>query len=834
MNKMKEYIRIIFVNVCWVVLLTFATDTKAYITTGNVENSSDKLCIGQSVQVYALDQKAIKITGMTICEDLSGNFLYIMDGNSKTILKYSVNSINGHLSYVESISIRRGRLKDPRGLANSKEASGDVFYFLDYYNDRNNAISRLYRYDVGNKDLTFIDLTDEEYDIGTKEVYGVTRQGDHLMISFDPSGYACQIVRMRRGILKLSVKDDANDQVLRGEKGYQKPSGWEKALNGKPVIIKHMPGPGKTIDENQVEASRSLASMSIDGMNYIWGTVGTENIYLLDGVTGRGIFFFDMPKSPEVAEIHHSGMAFGVGDLWVAVPNSKDPVIHRINVLKNPELPYTGPKRYREIRMRLVSVIKDKVDIPRGYVFHTFLHPFPNEVLGRQGIIPNTIHTNDLNNVADCNIEHLYYFPADDSTSRQDYTLVTYNADLHPDIRRYKTDFSIRVWMREYKHFIYPHLVHGDRGPEGTSYLEDDDVLYRINADPEIYPAFIQRVKDYIIDEYGIDPQMDNPYWAARNITEYVMENYHYPKDDEGYYATYDFEKGNYNSNPGNLKAELSADNNYEDNIIACSGTGAMVCGALRSIGVPATWIGVSQEHNWTSWGTEDGDEFLEFNEESSVGNGHRYNHVWLGEFYKWQRFDATPKRPDGVDFDKKPKEISQWDLMLRSASGVEAHRVIHTIQSEFWPNLHNAFADCEEHVNSCGATRYNLLGTYTYPEDFHLSRNIIRYRAIQFINDVKIELNEELAGVVSWKTVGEWDMDPDAELDVVLERRCKSEHGRNPSGYEIVKVLVRNVPIEQKSVKVNLKGLDPNIYRIKVTKVGDPVTGNACTFEVK
>ncbi|MBE0675135.1 MAG: hypothetical protein IH591_10775 [Bacteroidales bacterium] len=616
------------------------------------------------------------------------------------------------------------------------------------------------------------------------------------------------------------------------KKSTGRPSAWEKALAGQPLIIKHLPGPGKAAQGDNVESSLALATMNMDGANYLWGTIGSENIYLIDNESGRGIFFFDMPGSGKSDKLYHSGIAFGAGHLWAAEPKTSGSVIHRINVLENLDLPYEGPKRFREVWMRLTSVIKDKVETPRGQVFHTFLHPFPEEVLGRQGVIPNSIQVNDLTSVADCDIEHLYLNPGNDPASRQDYTLAAYSAELHPDIRKYETDFGIRVWTREYKHFIYPHLVMGDSGPEGTTYLEDDDILFKYKEKPEIYKSFIQRVKDYTTKEYGLAPDMDNPYWASRNITEYVKENYHYPKDEEGFYATYDFEKGNYNSNPGNLKAELSADSDYTDNIIACSGTGAMLCGALRYIGIPATWIGVSQEQSWEAWNTEDKDEFLEFNEESAVGNGHRYNHVWLGDFYKWQRFDATPTRPDGVEFDKKPKEVSQWDLMLRSASGVESRRVIHTIQSEFWANLHHPFADCEEQVNSCGATRYNLLGTYTYPEDFQLSRNTIRYRAIQFINNVKVDLNDSHSATISWDLIGEWGLDPDAKLDIILEKK-ENNADIKIDGYEKLKVLAANIPIRQTTVESDFSELLPGKYRVKVAKVGDPATGNVLYLEI-
>ncbi len=798
------------------------------------KDQSRKLSIGQTEQTYQLDVTLEKINGMAFKTDDKGERLYLLDAGTKKIMEYKINSITNEIVYSGSIPLKDTRIVDPRGLAFSEEFSHDIFYFTDYYKSKNTIVSRLYRFDINSGRMTYSDLTDEDYDIGAKEVFGVTRQHDHLYVSFDPSDYAGQVEKIRRGIVRISIRNNDNLPGKADKKSVLLPSDWALAVDGNPVVEKHIPGPGKTIEGTRVEASRSLAEMSIDGTDYLWGTVGSTNIYLIDSESGRGIFFFDMPRLIDPGDVIHSGMTFGAGHLWVVEPDSKAVVIHRINILENPELPYAGPKRFREVRMRLVSTVRDSVKTPRGFVYHTFLQPFPVEVLGRQDVIPNSTHTNDLTNVPDCRIEHLSFNPGNDPASRQDYTLATYNADLHPDIRKYTTDYSVKVWTREYKNFIYPHLVAGDIGPEGTRYLDDDDILFRYSADPEIYRSFIQRVKDYVVSEYGVDARMDNPYWAARNITEYIKENYHYPKDEEGYYATYDFIKGNFNSNPGNLKAALSADDNYKDNITACSGTGAMMCGALRFIGIPATWIGVSQEQNWKQWNTDDNDEFLEFNEESLVGNGHRYNHVWLGKFYKWQRFDATPSRPDGVEFDKKPKEVSQWELMVKSASGVEPHRIVHTIQSEFWANLHVPFTDCPEEVNSCGATRYNLLGSYTYPQDFNFSNNIIRSRAVQFIDDVTVDPGDNLSGVVRWRASGEWNLDPDAKLELSLEKKPDTvNEEKYPTGYMEIKHIVSGLPATVNEFRIDLSGLLPGTYRVKITKTGDPMTGNAGFFTI-
>lgn len=134
--------------------------------------------------------------------------------------------------------------------------------------------------------------------------------------------------------------------------------------------------------------------------------------------------------------------------------------------------------------------------------------------------------------------------------------------------------------------------------------------------------------------------------------------------------------------------------------------------------------------------------------------------------------------------------------------------------------------------MNGCGATRYNLLGTYTYPEDFKLSRNTIRYRAIQFINNVKVDLNESQSSSISWDLIGEWGLDSDAKLDVVLEKKEDNAESKI-NVYKKLKILAGSIPLKHTTVESDLSELVPGKYCVKVVKVGDPATGNAVYFEI-
>jgi len=807
--------------------------------------------IGQIKDLHELHPAIDNIVGIAFQDDKKGQFMYIFEGISGKLHRLKVDKKTGNPVYMDHILIEGMELENPRGLAYAREVSGDVFYFLDYVmfqdNQRFGQKGILYRFDVDNDDITHVDLNTDDYEIETNEVFGVTKQGGNLYVSFDPSGYSSLTMRVRRGLLNISVNDNKSVIIEKNGQTIKRPYEWEEACAGRPVIKGHIPGPGKEIkpanthpyasfSDLRVEPSRALADMTIDGTEYLWGTVGNDYIYLIDSHSGRGLFFFDRPKGS--AHTFYDMIAYGAGDLWVADKIDDTYFVYRVNVLDNPNLPYEGPKRYRELKLQITSNVADNVDTPEGYVYHTFCHPYDSDVTGNQGIIPNSIRVNDLTGIPDCKIEQLYFDPAGDPGVRQHYTLVTYPTDNHPEVRKYVTEFYVKLWKRDLKYFVYPHLVSKDSGLEGTRYLEDDKVLYNIESDPSIYEGFINRVKDYIAEEYNIEPDMENPYWASRNILEYVMENYHYPIDSAGYWATYDFENGHYNSHPGDLKAALSADDNYEDNIIACSGAGCMITGLLRYIGIPSIWVGTSNEAYLK-------DGFLGMDHEGAKQiNGHRYNHVWFNDFYGWQRFDATPMMPVDINaYHNKPQKVSQWIFMQRAAgSTVNSKRVIHNLQSEYWEKMHitcrNAYMD---NINNYGAVRYNLLGSYTNPELFDFSgydiggsheTHLLRARGIQFIENVNVVVDEESLATVTWQKAGEWELDSEAKFMIVLEKKCLPGEDCFP-GYRKMDILATDITINQKIIAVNLSKYDEGTYRMIVAKVDDPVIGNQRTFKL-
>ncbi|MBE0676342.1 MAG: hypothetical protein IH591_16930, partial [Bacteroidales bacterium] len=735
-----------------------------------INTNGQQLHIGQVERVYELPPEVANVVGVAFRGDESGDFSYAFEGASRKIYQLKVDEVTRDLSYENSFLIEGADLSSPKGLTYKREVSGDVFYFLDFVLFQENGIYKkkgiLYRYDLTNRDLTSIDLSDTGYEIGTSPVHAVSRQAGYLYVSYDPSSFGSYTARVRRGLMVLSVDDGESVSITRNSKTIKRPRAWQEALDGHPMIVQQMPGPGKETADGGVEASHSLTAMTIDSNDYLWGTVGNDYIYLMESKTGRGIFFFDRPGSKTFP--FYDMMAYGDGNLWVAEKSTGGTFfIHRVNILSNLMMSSTGQKRFREMKMLLTSTVSSNVSSPRGYVYHTFCHPYSSDITGNQGVVPNSVRVNDLTGLSDYTVEELYLDPADDPATRQHYTLVSYLTDQNPDVRQYKTELFIKYWTRDYRNFIYPHLAFRDGGPVGTHYLDDDEVLYGISSDPESYEGFIFRVRESMAEEYNIEPDMENPYWASLNILEYIVENYHYPNDNAGYYATYDFAGNDYNSHPGNLKAAYSADDSYVDNITACSGSGAMVGGVLRYIGLPSLWLGTSKQIALT-------DEFFESeNNEAQVSNGHRYNKVWLGSFYGWQDIDATPRVPKGNAFSSKPKEMSQWEIMQKAFARVTPQRLVHNLQSEFWDKLHVPFRYvCETRVNTCGSTRYNLLGSYTNPELFNLSSQVMTISGIQFLKIVNVELDSDNNAAVTWQKSGEWDNDPGATLTLVLEKQ--------------------------------------------------------------
>ena len=323
--------------------------------------------------------------------------------------------------------------------------------------------------------------------------------------------------------------------------------------------------------------------------------------------------------------------------------------------------------------------------------------------------------------------------------------------------------------------------------------------------------------------KYGVPADMDNAYWAARNIVEYIQDNYYYPSRPKRVPAAVDYDRQHYDANPGNLKIELSSRPYDRTQIIACSGTSVMVAGALRYLGIQARWLGTGTAQGPEVW-DKNKNGFLDEDETAPCSNGHRYDQVWLGSHYGWVCFDATPTLPDDLDFDPAPPLQSQWRYMNRAAAGhLKDQRIVFNVGSGLIPQLYRDFEYDEElNVdNNCGGDqRYNLQGKFDKPELWKLARNNIAVRNLCFLKDVAAT-GTKPSMTVSWTLQGAWAKDPQAKLAVVLQQV-------DPATKKVreLAVLRKDVSAAAGKTDVDIAAYSGKSFRIAVRKVRDAETG--------
>jgi transglutaminase-like putative cysteine protease len=389
--------------------------------------------------------------------------------------------------------------------------------------------------------------------------------------------------------------------------------------------------------------------------------------------------------------------------------------------------------------------------------------------------------------------------------------------------REYSSRYEIDLWTNPYKTFVYPHRVDTDDDAlQGTDYLADDPDLYNL-SDTATYESFIRRVTAYIENKYGVRADMQNPYWAARNIVEYIQDNYYYPSRPKRKPATVDYDRQHYDANPGNLKIELSARAYDKTQIIACSGTSVMVAGAMRHLGIPARWLGTGTPRGPDEW-DGNGNGLLDPDETGSCTNGHRYTQVWLGSHYGWICFDATPSKPALNDYDPPPPLQPQWRLMTRAAAGHrEQNRIVFNIGSQLIRPLYRDFEYDELLAvdNNCGGDqRYNLQGRSEKSALWKLAGHRILVKNLCFIS--KVAVSEPGAKTrVAWQRDGAWDRIAGATVSVFLQQGTE-----NSSRWRDVARLAKGIPSDAGSIDVDLSEYKGKTFRVIIRRDGDPETG--------
>lgn len=753
--------------------------------------------IGDCERVYPLAADNPEVCGLAWAETgLDAPCLFVLDRAGKLFVYRPGRDAAGDIERLECVQTDdlaaavSSELASPRGLAYAVEQGRGVLYFLDWDAAGGDVRSRLWRYDPDAATAAWVDLSWYHFRIGDREVFDVAHEDGQLLVSFDARGYADPSLRVQRGILRIAWQD-----------GFGQPH----------AQVRHLPDAG-------TDAAYGLTAMQLDGARYLWATVGHDHLYCADAQTGRGLFFFRRPPTHEGGN-SCGGLAFGQGALWVAENTPGPDRLYCVNVIQNPDAWFEGPRVLRRLVMTIDSEPLQDTDAG-GAVFHTYSRPYGNGPMPNQGVWPETETIVDTSAASQASIRQLTLDPAGDRASRQILQCVEY-ADAPS--QRYASRYEIDLWTNPYRTFVYPHRVDRDAcALAGTDYLADDRDLYNLH-DVATYRAFVDRVRAHIEGKYGQPADLQNPYWAARNVVEYIQDHYYYPSRPKRKPATVDYDRQHYDANPANLKIELSAREYDRTQIIACSGTSVMVAGAMRHLGLPARWLGTSTPLGPADW-DRNANGLLDRDETATCTNGHRYTQVWLGRHYGWICFDATPSKPASNDYDPPPPLQSQWRYMNRAAAGhIEDQRIVLNVGSELVRPLYRDFVyDPVRAIdNNCGGDqRYNLQGRSEKPERWKPPRHRIQVKNLCFLTQVTLADPGPRARV-AWQLDGPWERIPGATLAIALQQ-CPGDTDHWPD----VQPLARGIPCAAGSATVDLSAHHGPSYRLILRREGDPATG--------
>ena len=754
---------------------------------------SAETCLGETEHVYSLPRHAGEIRGVAFDADSprAPRLFVLFDSGTVDVYRPLEEELEPLARIELSPLLDPAPFASPRGLSFAHEKSGDVLYTLNRAGAHGRGPSQLIRFRLDDRHAKVVDLSLQPYRIGNREVFGVARDGAELLVSFDAAGYRDRNLRVQRGILRLA---------------------WDSAGDEPPRFVRHLPDGGEA-------PARGLAVMELDGARYLWGSAGSDHLYVADSPTGRGLFFLDRPRT-DGRSSPLGGLTFGHGDLWVPEGGSGPARIHRVNVTDNPTRPLAGPKILRHLTMSIRTEPEQSADDDAGRVYHYYSRPYDEAQMGRQGVWPETERVANLTEEEPAEIGAFTHDPAGDASSRQHMQSVAYEPTPP---RACSSHYEIDLWIRDWRKCVYPHLVDVDRQARaGTDWLADDPDLYGL-SDRATYTSFFERVNAHVEKKYGVEADLENPYWAARNAVEYIQDHYYYPSPPKGAPATVDYERNHYDGNPGHAKIALSARPYDGSQIIACSGTSVMIAGAMRHLGIPARWLGTGAQQGAREWDAN-GNDLLDRDETAPCTNGHRYNQVWLGDRYGWVCFDATPTKPALDDFDPPPPRQSQWRYMQRAAGGHRnPHRIVFNVGSELFRPLYREFEYDERRAvnNDCGGDqRYNLQGRFDRPEMWKNARHRIAVTNLCFIPEVTLS-GPPAETRVSWTLEGSWERDPDARLSLFLvpiDGKGGKERELGPIGGPI--------PARAGSTVIDLSTQAAGSFRLALRKEGDPQTG--------
>ena len=451
------------------------------------------------------------------------------------------------------------------------------------------------------------------------------------------------------------------------------------------------------------------------------------------------------------------------------------------------------------------------------------------------------------------------------------------NAEGYPVYELYKTVFQEDFWTREYRNFVYPHLANNSLG-----ILEDTDFKFGhlLKGDPaikdslprfhwthqeQIFEDFIVRVKAYILEKYGTEADLTNPYWAARNVLEYIRDNYNYPapaasEDGSGDSRGNVVDPDNFHlANGPAVYKMIMTDPRFGDDIhgrrSGCMAAGGVFLAVMRYMGFPARWMGTSQQRTTSGNSPYATGVFYDLNQDGmfngddymDASHGHYTNEVYLGPGYGWQRFDASPNRPDDRDSDGLDYEDfaylhsrdSQYELMRRKITpGHQSHAVASSLgvghNEHFFQDARKNSADCDElsiyhedtgvYTSACkGYQSYDFVSKYEDPEKAVTRYDLdarMRWRPCLTFDVVVNQGNPKIGeNEVEFTPQGPWSLfEPDARVEIVM--RIKVGNGNNSTiGHKVLKTDIA-WDKDRETVEIP-EGTSGDSIHIQVRKIG-------------
>ena len=759
-------------------------------------------------------------------------------------------------------------LTDGRGLALAEEKGRRILYTLSSRSDgtkdakgKDNYESRLWRVDYTQPDrleARTVDLGRADFDLRGAQVFDVAcDKHGRLYISFDASKQAADLNEQRsRGILRF--RPGEGDRVAK-------------------TATKILPANGKTPAYHDL----GLTLMEMDGHDYLIGTVETlddnrdQEIYAAEAETGRGLFKFDAPRLTGNINTERR-LAYGDGVLWVGEQKKGLDQVQRVVIRDNLYEPLVGYKRPRRTEVTMTSRVICPEGENRGTIVHNFGRPLSTDIKPSQGSYPKGYalrmqSPGSDKDKAQAGTERLLtYMPLNDPSSRGKVSSVLYPASTkHHGL--FKTVFEEDFWTREYRHFVYPHLANNSLGilkdtdfrlghlKKGDPAIVDSLPRFHWTHQERIFEDFLGRVKAYIFKKYGVEADLTSPYWAARNISEYIRDNYNYPDppasedgsgDSRGNVVDY---KNYHVANGPAVYKMIMTDPRFtkEDDIhrrrSGCMAAGGVFLAVMRYKGFPARWFGTARQQTPFADRPHATDDFYDLNEDGmfdgddymQVIHGHYTTEVYLGPGYGWQRFDATPVKPDDWDGDGRDYDDfarlhsmeSQYEQMRRKVTaGHEAFSVASSLgvgyNEHFFTYDNEHEADCYKksvyhkatgvYTSACkGGQGYDYILRCQYPSKVRGGSSIRWLPSLTF--DVVINGGRPAVGenTVEFTPRGPWaEFEPDARVELVL---------RIVDGKAVThRVLKTGIPWNQGRAKVIIPdGVRGKSLHLQVRKIG-------------